>query len=126
MILLKDVGLVILSGLVAYFIGSTALGFQFYTLFFPEEKLGSGFFGAAIGEAILGMIVAYSFLLPLLLASFGSKFKIWWVGIFLIPVVWIVASTDLLRIWFYFFVAFAGWGIGFGIAKLLALRTKGS
>lgn len=123
MTFLKDAGLVVLSGLIAYFIG-TSFGFQFYTLFFPGEAVGSGFFGfGALGAQIIGVVVIFVFVLPLLLQAFGSKFKAWWIVVPLLPIVWFVFSTDLSRVWFYILVALIGLGIGFGVRKLPSFRA---
>jgi hypothetical protein len=127
MTLLKDAALVVLSALLAFFVGNTLLGFQFYALFFPEEAVGSGFFGfGALGAQAISMVVVYLFFLPLLLQALGSKFKIWWIAVFLLPVVWFVVSTDLSHIWFYVLIALVGWGIGFGLHKIYLRHAKAS
>lgn len=124
MTLLRDAGLVILSGLLAYFIG-TAFGFQFYAFFFPEEAVGSGFFGfGALGGKIIGIVVVFIFVLLFLLETFGSRFKIWWVAIFLLPIAWLVVQTDLWHSWFYALVALVGWGIGFGVRWVFSGRVR--
>ncbi len=72
---------------------------------------------------ITGLFPAYIFFLPLLFTAFGGVKKYWWLGILLLPAVGIEIYFDFSHIYFPIILGVAGWAIGFGIAKLLQLKS---
>lgn len=126
---LQNIILVVLSIIFAYFIGSifvggTFAGFQVYSLFFPQEIAGGGFFGFDLSQIVISIVVMYIFFLIAIFCLFGDKFKWRWIGVFLLPILWFVIQFDLSHFWFYILVALVGWGIGFVLNKLFSRTAR--
>jgi len=81
-----------------------------------------GFGVAAAGLA--GIPITYILLTTLLFAAFGGAKKYWWMGISLIPAVFVVFYLDWYHWYFWIAVGFLGWLVGFGIQKLLACKPS--
>lgn len=71
--------------------------------------------------SFVGIPFGYELLVPLLFIAFGGegKSKYWWIGILLIPALVLEVYLDLGHIYFPIILALLGWGIGFGIQKLV-------
>ena len=74
-------------------------------------------------RSVFGLPLAYIFFLTLLFSSFGDKYKYWWIGILLIPALWFEVYFDLPHFYFPVLLGLLGWGIGFGISKLLTKKN---
>ena len=110
--------------LVSSFLFGEAIFWRLYNYLFPQ--LGGGFFGfEAIGEAIIGVLIAYTFFIPLFLIGFGNRYKHIWTLILLVPVFIPFIAWDTGHLYFYFLIILAGWLIGLGIQYLMrAAKTR--
>lgn len=82
----------------------------FYDFFIPP-----GFY-----DFFSGLVPAFIFFLTLLFTAFGGSKKYWWIGILLLPAVAFEVYFDLIHMYFPVLLGLLGWGIGFGINKLLS------
>src|SRR5436190_942818 len=113
---LKNIGLLILTLILSYFLAGYF--FSLYNYFWPSHP--SGFFAAyaAFGQFIAGFITAWTLLGCVCFSAFGDKYKYWWIGDLLLPVLWFVVQFDLSHWYFYTSLAIVGWLIGHGISKV--------
>ena len=74
--------------------------------------------------AIAGFPTVYILLTTLLFAAFGGAKKYWWMGISLIPAVFVVFYLDWYHWYFWIAVGLLGSLVGFGIQKLLACKPS--
>ncbi|MFA6272924.1 MAG: hypothetical protein WC673_00295 [Candidatus Paceibacterota bacterium] len=93
-----------------------------YLLSYPIGSLyGSLFTGTGSFvdmTSLLGIPLAYIFLLTSVFTVWGGTKKYWWIGIGLIPVAIVELYLDPNRIYFPILLGFLGWLVGFGIRKL--------
>lgn len=115
---MKNIGLLLVSVILALLLSTFT--FRIYNNFFPAATPGGLFASyAAFGSIIIGFFVAFTIVLNLLFTSFGDKYKYWWIGILLLPVLWFVIKLDLAHWYFYAALAVVGWAIGTGIRKII-------
>jgi|SRR3989338_3952325 len=70
--------------------------------------------------SIFGLVVAYIFLITLLLTAFGGQKKYWWIIILLIPAAIFEVYFDFSHIYFPILLGLLGWLIGFGISRFFS------
>ncbi len=118
--ILKNVGVLILVLILTYFLGKF-----FYKI--PgsyTQNYDGGFFGyGAIGVAVIGLFHAYTFFLSLLFSAFGDKYKYWWMGILLLPVLWFIIKLDLVHWYFYAVLAILGWFVGWSVHRFISKKA---
>ena len=103
---------VILSYLLSYYFGSL-----YGSLF-----MGTGGFVDMTG--LLGLPLAYIFLLTLVFTTWGGTKKYWWIGVGLTPAAVVEFYLDPNRVYFPILLGLLGWLVGFGIQKLLACKPS--
>lgn len=90
---------------------------------FIGELYDKTFLGPASGgfstlDSLVGLPLAFIFLVPLLFTIFGDKHKKWWMIILLIPPAAFEFSVDLKHIYFPIALGLLGWLIGLGILRV--------
>ena len=122
--ILKNILLIVVSLVVAYFLSPLFL--KLYSYISPISA-PDGFFAPYEGMAqyLMGAIFGVILIFVLLFTAFGDKHKYYWFGVILLPVLWFVIKFDLTHWYFYLTLAVAGWVVGWGIGKLFS-RSKNS
>ncbi len=68
---------------------------------------------------IIGVCSVYISLIAILFIPFGGAKKYWWIGALLIPAMAFELYFNLAHIYIPLGLSLLGWGIGFGISKLM-------
>ena len=126
--IIKNVGLVV-CGIILSFVSFINQAFgSFYERIFGRVQGGGGF---DIGPSpyqiteVVGMIPSFLFISVFLLTVFGDKYKYYWIGVLMLPVLWFVFKLDLAHWYFYLALALAGWGLGWLIHSIVRPKLQG-
>lgn len=111
--ILKNLGLLIIVLAISYFL-SKYTG-DLYSKLFKQSGTWIDLRG------LVGLPLVYIFFLILLFTAFGGAKKYWWIGVLLIPALAFELYFDLAHIYFPVALALLGWGIGFGVSKLMKM-----
>ena len=72
---------------------------------------------------LVGLPIAFLFLLFLLFTAFGDERKYYWAGIAASPVFLLLVYADTPHLYFHILFPLAGWLIGLGMRKLFITVT---
>lgn len=72
-----------------------------------------------IVSPFLGSLLAYALFLSILFMVFGDDKKYVWLGALVLPAVIFIIYLDLLHLYLLLIFGLLGWGIGFGVSKLM-------
>jgi|SRR3989344_2022654 len=94
------------------------------TLSYSVGDWFAGFFGESRGSwidgtALLGLIPTFLFFSMFLFTAFGDRYKYYWIGVLMLPVLWFVIKLDLAHWYFYLALALIGWGIGWVVNRMI-------
>ena len=115
---LKNIGLVLATGLLTYILAGQ-FGYFYHSIFGLERSLGLGAFFSSndLANFSAGLFPAFAFFITLLFTAWGDKYKYYWIGVLLLPVLWFVIKFDLAHWYFYLALALVGWAIGWIVNK---------
>lgn len=113
---LKNIFLVVLILIFSYFVTPFLRG-VFSNLYGTPSGLFSSYGEVALLS--IGFVLVYIFLLFLIFTTFGDKYKYWWIGVLLIPALVFEVYFDIQHIYFPIILGVLGWGIGWGVRKIL-------
>lgn len=94
-----------------------AIPVSFVLLFFLD--IGGSFMGGTIEYYMFGFPLAGSLFLGLLFSAFGDKYKLWWIGIALLPLLWFELQLASILIVFSAVLVLVGLWLGAMVNKAL-------
>ena len=107
---------IILLAIILGLLFSPWFGFLYYSSF-PFESSGS-FIGS---KSLVGIPIGYTFFIVLFFTFFGGIKKYWWMGVLLLPALFIEVLLDLRHIYFPIIIGLLGWLLAQGV---LAVKVR--
>jgi len=90
-----------------------------YVVVYGSSPSGIFFIYEEAIKLLVIFILLLIFYTSLFFTAFGGSKKYWWIGVLLIPAAIFEIYFDLEHIYIPIAVGLLGWGVGFGISKLI-------
>jgi hypothetical protein len=116
--IIKNLSLLLISFILSYLVSGLFFGKIYEVLYGGSSGLFIIYEG--IAKLFFVFVLVFIFSMVLLFTAFGDRKKYWWIGILLIPAALFEIYFDFQHIYIPILLGLIGWGIGFGIRKLVS------
>lgn len=105
--ILKNIACLVVAALSAYYLAVPAQDFYCANI----SACSGGFFGFDLG-VLIWMLVIYSFFTVAFLTMFGGRYKYWWMGVAVAPVIAFHFTVDMYHVFLIIVWTLIAWGLG--------------
>ncbi len=103
----KNIVLIVIAAVAGHF-----LAVPFGAALSQILSIGGSYGGDVLEYYMFGVCISLTFFICLLFSTFGDKYKFWWTGVALLPVLWLEMQLAAILIIFSAIFGGIGWWLG--------------